>query len=115
MTYFSVEEFACPCCGENMFDYGVISMLDDARRLADTPFVITSGFRCEEHNESVGGKPTSSHKKGVAADIACTTSLNRMAIVSGLLDAGFTRIGVADTFIHVDYDLDKIQDVLWTY
>jgi len=32
-----------------------------------------------------------------------------------LIMVGFTRFGIADTFIHVDLDLDKAQGVIWTY
>ena len=28
---------------------------------------------------------------------------------------GFTRIGIANSFIHVDLDFDKSQNVIWTY
>ena len=28
---------------------------------------------------------------------------------------GFNRIGIAGTFIHVDLDFDKSQNVIWTY
>jgi len=32
-----------------------------------------------------------------------------------LLEVGFTRIGIGNTFIHVDIDKDKSQNVIWTY
>jgi len=32
-----------------------------------------------------------------------------------LLYVGFTRIGVADTFIHVDLDTNKQHNLIWTY
>jgi len=32
---------------------------------------ITSGYRCEELNNRVGGSPTSDHSKGLAADFRC--------------------------------------------
>lgn len=115
MMYFTKHEFACPCCGEVMIDPEMVSRLDTARGLADIPFVITSGFRCKEHNESVGGSPTSSHLNGTAVDLACTTGKDRYTIINSLLSAGFNRIGVADTFIHVDYDQNKTPEVIWTY
>ena len=31
------------------------------------------------------------------------------------MQVGFNRIGIADTFIHVDDDKDKSQQVIWTY
>ena len=39
----------------------------------------------------------------------------RFLVLDALLAVGFNRIGIADTFIHVDSDLDKSQNVIWTY
>ena len=36
-------------------------------------------------------------------------------MIEAFLDAGFRRIGVGSTFIHVDSDEEKAQDVIWTY
>lgn len=38
-------------------------------RLAIGPVAVTSGYRCEELNRSIGGSPTSRHMDGLAADI----------------------------------------------
>ena len=53
--------------------------------------------------------------KGLAADIACGGSRERMEIVTALLHVGFDRIGIGDGFIHVDADVEKDEAVLWTY
>jgi len=90
-------------------------MIDYARGVAGVPFKITSGYRCQQHNAMVGGVSSSSHTRGWAADIACDTSRERFAIVNGLIEAGFTRIGIADTFIHVDCDPAKPEEVMWVY
>ena len=83
--------------------------------LCDIPFRITSGYRSEDHNRKVGGVLGSSHTKGLAADIACTNSAARHIIVTALLKVGLNRIGIADTFIHVDRDPSKVANVIWTY
>lgn len=31
------------------------------------------------------------------------------------MEAGFTRIGIGQNFIHVDTDPDKQQNIIWTY
>jgi hypothetical protein len=31
------------------------------------------------------------------------------------MEAGFNRIGIAPTFIHVDNDPSKPEDVIWLY
>ena len=117
MKYFKLSEFDSPDMvgsGEAM-DREFLSRLDQARSLCNTPFIITSGYRTEAHNRKVGGVSNSSHTKGLAADIKCTNSSQRHIIVSALLKVGLNRIGIADTFIHVDRDLSKPSNVIWTY
>lgn len=117
MKYFQIEEFESPDLkgsGINM-DKHFLSLLDNARHIAGISFKITSGYRTKEHNEKVGGVPNSSHTKGHAADIAATSGSERWIIIDSLIKAGFNRIGVANTFIHVDNDPDKPANVLWTY
>jgi zinc D-Ala-D-Ala carboxypeptidase len=114
--YFNIEEFKCKCgCGENRISDKLISMLDDARDIAKTPFAITSGFRCEKHNKAVGGKKKSAHTSGLAVDIGATDSRQRFAIIKSLLAVGFNRIGISKTFIHADIDKAKVSDVAWMY
>jgi uncharacterized protein YcbK (DUF882 family) len=89
-------------------------VLDEAREFAGIPFIINSAYRSPEHPLSIKN-PSSSHIKGLAVDIKATDSVTRFKIVKALIEVGFTRIGIADTFIHVDLDLDKTQNVIWTY
>ena len=117
MKYFKLSEFDSPDLvgsGEAM-DREFLSRLDQARSLADTSFRITSGYRSEAHNLKVKGVSNSSHTKGYAADIACTDSVKRYKIITSLLKAGFNRIGIAKTFIHVDNDPNKPANVTWVY
>ena len=122
MRNFNLKEFDSPDLsgsGLNM-DKDFLSMLDNARDIAKTPFKITSGYRTKEHNiaiyKKLGKKPIeSSHLKGVACDIACSDSRARFLIINALLEAGFTRIGISSNFIHVDSDCEKSQNVIWTY
>lgn len=115
IRYFKPEEFACPCCGQENIQEELVLKLNIARELARTPFIITSGFRCERHNKEVQGKKNSSHLKGLAADIKATNSRERYNILLALLNVGFTRLGVAKNFIHVDLDISKPENVLWLY
>lgn len=115
LEYFKSSEFACPCCGENDMDADFLARLDTARGIAGVPFRITSGLRCPKHNSEIGGKKTSSHLRGYAVDIAATSSRERYHIIRGLMEAGFERIGIGQTFIHVDDDPDKPDWVTWLY
>jgi zinc D-Ala-D-Ala carboxypeptidase len=46
-----------------------VNVLQPVRDKLPGVMVITSGYRCERLNESVGSKPTSDHVKGMAADV----------------------------------------------
>lgn len=113
--YFNIDEFKCPCCGANLISEELIERLDQARELAGVPFTVSSGYRCKEHNAAVGGSSTSSHLLGLAVDIVVDGGSNRFKVVDALLKVGFTRVGVAKSFVHADIDKAKVQNVLWTY
>ena len=117
LNYFTLSEFDSPDLpnsGVNM-DSQFLTKLETAREYAGIPFRITSGYRTKERNSQVTGVPDSAHTKGLASDIACSSGRERCIILKALLDAGFNRIGVANTFIHVDNDPSKPSDVIWTY
>ena len=124
MRYFTYEEFDSPDqkgSGE-MMDPDFLSMLDEARDCAGIPFVISKGggFRTVAYNRQLikDGYPASrnsSHLLGLAADIYCVDSQARFLILDALQEVGFTRLGVAPNFIHVDLDTNKPQHRLWVY
>lgn len=116
MRYFTYDEFDSPDLpGSGAFmQQEFLDKLDEARHVAQVPFIVNSGFRTEAHNRAVGGKETSSHLTGWAADIRATSSNRRYLIIAALVGVGFNRIGVADTFVHVDMD-PKAQNVMWLY
>ena len=91
-----------------------INKLDEAREYAGIPFVINSAYRSPTHPLSIKN-PTSSHIKGLAVDISVKDSMTRFKVLDALIAVGFTRIGIANSFIHVDLDFDKSQNVIWTY
>ncbi len=116
IKYFKRSEFTCN--GVDCFDMinkESLNKLDNARELAGIPFKINSSWRDEYTNIDAGGKPNSAHLRGTAFDISCFSSHQRMLIVSSLLDAGFTRIGIGNTFIHADDDVELPQEVIWLY
>jgi len=115
---FKDSEFDCKCgCGMGKKDFRPesIDRIFLARRIAGIPFVLNSAIRCAKHNKDVSKiGDTSSHLSG-AFDIKCPDSRSRFIIIDALLKAGFTRIGIAKTFIHADDDPDKDQNVEWLY
>jgi len=122
MRYFNYTEFDSPDelgSGKQMSEE-ILDMLDLARAKFDKPIKITSGFRTEAYNKDLKARgykasSKSSHLKGLAVDIHCNNSKDRFELVDILLDVGFNRIGIANTFIHADIDVDKPSHVIWTY
>ena len=62
---------------EYNMDVDFLAKLDEAREYAGIPFVINSAYRSPEHNARIGGKPNSSHLRGLAVDIKATNSMTR--------------------------------------
>jgi uncharacterized protein YcbK (DUF882 family) len=77
-------------------------MLNLLRYEWSKPLVLSSAVRCPEHNARVGGSPKSRHMEGDAFDIKCLDRNMAMALAALAEKLGFTGIGVADTFVHVD-------------
>ena len=117
LEHFNIAEFDSPDSpgsGEFMSKKFLV-MLDKARDIAGIPFKINSGYRTMIHNAEIGGVSNSSHLSGLAADVSCKESRHRFIMIAAFIAAGFTRIGIAKTFIHVDCDKDKDQSVSWLY
>ena len=100
---------------EYNMDADFLAKLDKARELANIPFTINSAYRSPEQNARVGGKPNSSHLRGLAVDIRANDSSTRYIVLNALISVGFNRIGIASSFIHVDDDKSKSDKVVWTY
>ncbi len=114
MVHFNKKEYECKCgCGADHLDSRLLDKLEAVRLMYGKPMYINSGVRCEEHNRNVGGSPTSSHMLGLATDIRVSNSAERYKLVDLFIKAGIRRIGVYNTFIHVDVDDNKPQDVIW--
>lgn len=90
-----------------------LEKLDKLREVCGFPFVITSGYRSVDHPiEAVKDAP-GTHCQGIAADIALSSSAQRYTLINYALQQGFTGIGVARDFIHVD--TRGTVPVIWTY
>ena len=87
------------------------------RDVCGFPFIITSGFRSKDHPIERSKENLGTHAQGIAADIKVSNGTQRYKIVEEAIKMGFSGIGVASNFIHVDIrDLDTNESpVMWTY
>lgn len=100
--WFEDKETACPCCGQNAMDPMLMRSLDHMREILNRPIILNSAFRCEKHNAEVGGKSDSAHLLGMAVDIKIDNNEERHMILKTAYRLGFSRVGVAKTFVHLD-------------
>lgn len=114
LIYFKVEDFDCQETGENEMNIEFLKKLDHLRQVCGFPFYITSGYRSPNHSiekSKLSGPGT--HAQGIAADIAVSGGQQRMQIIKHAVAMGFTGIGVAKGFVHVD--IRDSYPVAWCY
>lgn len=114
LEYFKPIEFenANPPCQMSDMNEDFMLKIDSARHIAQTPFIINSGYRKKSYELAMGRDGTSTHTKGKALDLACDNYITRYKIVSALMKAGFKRIIIYKRWIHVDDDEEKIRPML---
>jgi len=123
---FSKKEVNCTCgsCrGGTKISPSLMKWLQSVRDEVGK-IRITSGIRCQQHPET-RKRPTSSHvpadlgdgegRCSHAVDIAAVGSARRFKLLKAALQAGFHRIGVGKTFLHLDNDKRKVPCVIWDY
>lgn len=115
--FFSDKDFknATPSCSIFDMDDNLLIMLDKLRKIIGQPVIINSAYRTTEYEKSKRRSGSSSHCKGKAVDIRCVSDSYKFLIVQTALALGFKRIGIGSTYVHLDIDEEKNQNVLWTY
>ena len=116
--YFKIEDFACKHCGRNGIKEEFIHRLDDLRHRCGFPLIVSSGYRCPEHNAAVSTTGlTGPHTTGLAADFAVDRS-NARTVIAVASQMMFSGLGVNQKgegrFIHVD-DVDRPTATVWSY
>lgn len=122
-------EFECTCdsprCVLQQVSVELVEKLEKIKLETDTPFIITSGYRCLYHQEVLRSrglktaKGISQHSLGHAVDIKPmigkdgTDYKKRQATFLVKLRGHFKAIGIASGWYHVDLRSDKTR--LWTY
>ncbi|WP_370524400.1 D-Ala-D-Ala carboxypeptidase family metallohydrolase [Bacteroides sp. 224] len=92
-----------------------MNKLDTLRDVAGMPIIINSAYRSEGWEKSKNRNGKGDHSQGRGVDIRCHTSTDRYRILQAAIQVGFTRIGIAKTFIHVGEGENLPREVIWMY
>jgi len=118
--FFTDDELRCKCgCGEMKMQDSFMQKLVALRATSQFKFIVRSAYRCPEYNaqESSTGFD-GPHTTGRAIDIKVSGSRQRAWFLTAAIFAGFNRIGIGKTFIHLD-DLTEEdgfdENVVWHY
>jgi len=130
---FTTDEMHCQCnygCGQDEMDDEFMRMLQQLREEAGFAFRISSGRRCQLHNQDISSfkNPAGIHTFGKAVDIL-TGHINTASVLNLVKlsqDIGFTGLGLnfrgnrKSRFLHVDsrdstMDSPFDQPAIWTY
>src|SRR5690606_7671687 len=103
--HFVMSEFACKHCGANDIYDTFVDKLDELRARFGRPLIVTSGFRCPDHNARVSSTGrTGPHTTGRAVDFNVNRSdaydLLRLALLMEFTGIGVQQKGSA-RFIHL--------------
>lgn len=72
--HFNAREFRCQCgqSHETLIASELVDKLETIyTALNCSKIIVTSGYRCPEHDKAVGGTSSGQHTKGTAADVCC--------------------------------------------
>jgi uncharacterized protein YcbK (DUF882 family) len=107
--HFNLSEFACPCCKRVMLHPTLLKKLVKFREMIGKPIYITSGYRCAEYNQKVGGIKSSYHLLGLAADIKIE-GVSALDLLEYAESINFTGIGLYEkkNFLHLDVRPTKL-------
>ena len=99
--HFVAKEFMCHHCGKAKISRSLLYRLELLRLKLGVPIIVTSGYRCTLHNDSVGGTKNSQHKTGKAVDVKVKGyTPEQVANIARLV--GFSFIKVYSTHTHID-------------
>jgi len=117
--YFKEEEFACRHCEKNLISHSFVSVLDNLRSDFGKPLIVTSGYRCPEHNNNVSSTGLDGpHTTGLAVDFGVSRE-DAYDLLGLAYEYKFTGIGVnqkgSARFIHLDVIEGLGRPTIWSY
>nr|DAP35711.1 MAG TPA: hypothetical protein [Caudoviricetes sp.] len=97
--HFNAREFRCSCgkSHETLIASKLVDKLEQLYTAMNcSKIIVTSGYRCSEHDKAVGGTSSGQHTKGTAADVCCYGQdgqpISSKTICCKAQDLGFTGI-----------------------
>ena len=97
--HFKAREFRCQCgkTHETLIASKLVDKLEALyTALNCSKIIVTSGYRCPEHDKAVGGTSSGQHTKGTAADVCCYRQdgqpISSKTVCCKAQDLGFTGI-----------------------
>ena len=97
--HFNAREFRCSCgkSHETLLASELVDKLEQLyTALNCSKIIVTSGYRCPEHDKAVGGTSSGQHTKGTAADVCCYGQdgqpISSKTVCCKAQDLGFTGI-----------------------
>lgn len=112
--YLHSDEIHCKCiykdCHYTLISELTIEAFYNTRIDFDKVLRINSFYRCQKHNDAVGGSDTSSHTTGLAMDISTRgfTGKEKERLIT-IAKKHFDYVKVYDTFIHCQINPDQIE------
>lgn len=87
----------------------IVYCLQPIRDKLNKPMIISSGYRCEELNNKIGGVKNSQHTKGQAVDFK-VNGMTAREVIDFIVDNGFEfdqLINEYDMWVHISYAKEK--------
>ena len=117
--YFDLHELSCSCCGDMAMVDEFMAKVVAMRRELGFPFVVTSAYRCPEHNNQVSTTGADGpHTTGRALDVAVSYEqahrFLKSALEYGMMGIGINQRG-SSRFIHIDDLKTAGRPRVWSY
>ena len=112
---FSPAEMSCTHCGQLLVDPFALDNLQKVRTIYAAPIYIASAYRCEEHNDIIGGSPNSAHLRGRGYDPKRPRSGKQLyALLDAIWQVKPLGFGMGANKLHIDWDFELGHRV-WMY
>lgn len=111
--HFNAREFRCQCGQphETLIASELVDKLETLyTALNCSKIIVTSGYRCPEHDKAVGGTSSGQHTKGTAADVCCYGQdgqpISSKTVCCKAQDLGFGGIAnITSSYQHTHLDV----------